>query len=80
MYCRPARKASEPEIEEKRAFVAQLGNLLAKHKVKGIIGCQYKIIGSDEVAVVHFEDGAIKVNISGDSCLAIMHDIYRALV
>ncbi len=80
MYCRPARKASEPEIGEKRTFVAQLGNLLASHKVKGVIGCQYKIIGNDEVAVVHFEDGAIKINISGDSCLAIMHDIYKALV
>ena len=35
----------------------------------------------EELAVIRFINGNVRpVRITGDSCLAIMHDVYRALI
>ncbi len=79
MYCRPARR-HRPAPENKEEFVAQLGFLLAKHGIQGVCGMKYeKTENEDELVKIFFDNGRIKVNVTGDSCLAIMKDIAKAL-
>lgn len=79
IYWGPARR-HRPAPENKEEFVAQLGFLLAKHGVQGVNGLRYeKTDTGEELVKIFFDSGRIKVNVTGDSCLAIMKDIAKAL-
>lgn len=67
--------------ENKAAFVKALGAALAYSRA-GVIDLDYdKDPDGFEAVTILFADGGKRtVNVTGDSCLAIMHDVYRVLV
>lgn len=67
--------------ENKSAFVKALGAALAYSRA-GVIDLDYdKDPDGFEAVTVLFADGGERtVNVTGDSCLAIMSDIYKAVV
>lgn len=67
--------------ENKAAFVQELGELLAKYTRENISHMEYEEKENVEAVIVHFRNGYSKaVDVTGDSCLAIMHDVYKALI
>lgn len=69
-------------MENKAAFVAELGDLLSLHSREGIRWLKYhKYSDGFEAVDILFEPGAVKtVNVTGDSCVGIMMDISKALM
>lgn len=71
--------------EDKAMFVKALGAALAYSRT-GVIDLDYdKDPDGFEAVTIFFEDGGaravnVTVNVTGDSCLAIMHDVYKALI
>lgn len=67
--------------EDKAMFVKALGAALAYSRT-GVIDLDYdKDPDGFEAVTILFADGGERtVNVTGDSCLAIMSDIYKALV
>ena len=68
--------------ENKEAFVQELGELLAEHSRTGVQWLSYRkdADGFEAVTIHYATGGEHTVNVTCDSCAAIMHDIYRALV
>lgn len=69
--------------ENKKVFVEKLGSLIKRYTRTGktIKEMFYVISLTAEYVIIRFFNGTeMKVNITGDSCLAIMNDIYNALV
>ena len=68
--------------EMKPEFVSGLGMLLRLYSRVPVRGLTYdKDADSFEAVTIEFEDGSSRtVNVTADSVLAIMHDLYRALV
>lgn len=69
-------------MENKAQFVAELGDLLSLHSCEGIRWLKYHKYSDDFEAVdILFKSGAVKtVNVTGDSCVAIMLDVAKALI
>lgn len=69
-------------MENKAQFVAELGDLLSLHSREGIRWLKYhKYSDGFEAVDILFESGAVKtVNVTGDSVIAIMKDIAKALL
>lgn len=67
--------------ENKQAFVECLGVILAKFSREEIVRMSYnKDSKGFEAVTIDFGKGQSRtVNVTGDSCIAIMHDVYRAL-
>ena len=67
--------------EDKATFVKALGAALAYSRT-GVIDLDYdKDPDGFEAVTILTADGEERaVNVTGDSCLAIMHDIYKALI
>ena len=70
--------------ENKVVFCHELGRLIGRYtrniEVEDIRYETDEDTGN-EIAVIHFVNGYSKrVCITGDSCLAIMHDVYKALI
>ena len=67
--------------ENKQAFVEALGTILATFSGEEIVRMSYdKDSDGFEAVTIDFGRGRSRtVNITGDSCTAIMHDVYRAL-
>ena len=67
--------------EDKATFVKALGAALAYSRA-GVIDLDYdKDPDCFEAVTILFADGGERtVNVTGDSCLAIMHDVYKVLV
>lgn len=67
--------------ENKAAFTAELGALLAKYSCKDIAGLTYeKDDDGFEAVTIRFGNGYEKtVNVTCDSVIAIMQDVYKAL-
>lgn len=67
--------------EDKATFVKALGAALAYSRT-GIIDLDYNkdLDGFEAVTILFADGGERAVNVTGDSCLAIMHDIYKALI
>lgn len=68
--------------ENKQAFVEGLGVILATFSREEIVRMSYdKDSDGFEAVTIDFGKGQSRtVNVTGDSCIAIMHDVYRALV
>ena len=66
-------------MEDKKTFVEEFGKVLALTR-EGIVRCTYKQSTTGEYMYVHYNSGAIKrINISGDSEYAIIHDFCRQI-
>ena len=69
--------------ENKKLFVEKLGSLIKRQTREGqtIKEIFYAISLVAELVIIRYNSGhEKKIDITGDSCLAIMNDIYRALV
>ena len=68
--------------EDKKQFVEMLGELLRDHTRERVESLVYvELTNSNrEIVTIVFANGSMKhVDVTADSCLAIMHDIYKAL-
>lgn len=66
--------------EDKATFVKALGAALAYSRT-GVIDLDYnKDPDGFESVTIIFENDEKTVNVTYDSCLAIMHDVYKALI
>ena len=83
MYCKPSKPkiTGSVELADKIAFVEELGILLRKYsggdRIKRL---KYRAAGSGEVVDIEMFGGTITVNVTGDSPIAIMRDVSRALL
>lgn len=68
--------------ENKQAFVEGLGVLLATFSREEIVRMSYdKDNDGFEAVTISYGNGYERtVNVTGDSCLGMMHDLYRALI
>ena len=69
-------------MEDKKLFCEKLGSLIKRQTRVGqtIKSIDYVATPTAEYAVIHYWIGFDKkVDITADSCLAIMHDVYKAL-
>ncbi len=68
-------------MENKKKFVEEPGKILAVYSREKIEGIRYIEKESGEFAEIAYTNGCVKyADITGDSCIAIMHDVYRALL
>ena len=70
--------------ENKKMFVEKLGSLIIRQTRTGknIKNMYYErgIPHDIEYVIIEYISGNIKkINVTGDSCMAIMHDIYNVL-
>ena len=67
--------------ENKRAFLSSIESALILYSRIPITEIRYVVTENGyEFAEIHFVDAHVtRVNITGDSCIAILHDLYRAL-
>lgn len=74
------RKGSEI-VENKEKFVEELGRLLMMYSRETVSKLRYVRQGQCEfVEIIHKHGGIRRIHITGDSCIAIMKDIYSALL
>lgn len=71
-------------FEDKAGFVQELGELLANYTSDRTgVKCMEYTEDRDgfEAVTVYFANGKERtINVTGDSCLGIMNDVYKALV
>ena len=73
--------------ENKKAFISTLETALIMYSRENIAGLEYRRIGENikgdpaiEEIIIHYGNGYAKViDITADSCIAIMKDLARAL-
>lgn len=70
--------------ENKKLFVEKLGSLIKRQTREGqaIKSIYYAISLTTEYVVIERYAGSAytqKINVTGDSCLGIMNDVYKAL-
>jgi hypothetical protein len=83
MYCKPSKPTitGPGELADKISFVEELGILLRKYSGNDRIKrLRYRAVNNGEVVDIEMFGGTITVNITGDSPLAIMRDVTRALM
>ena len=68
--------------ENKEGFVQELGELLAAYSREGIAGMSYeKDKDGFEAVTIRYRNGYEKSrNVTGDSVIGIMADVYKAFV
>ena len=68
-------------MEKKREFIEALGDILREYTLENVNYISYATVNGQEYAQIVYMNGYRKqVNITGDSCAAVLHDIYRVLV
>jgi len=69
-------------MENKAAFVDTLGYALRNYTRLGIGTVTYNKTPDDRelVEILFLNGGIIRVEVTADSCIAIMQDIYKALI
>ena len=67
-------------MENKAEFVKAVGEALRDYSRENVIGAEYHIENGGEFVKVTYESGDyMDICVSGDSCIAILNDIYYAL-
>ena len=67
-------------MENKKKFVEDFGVLLMMYSREDVEKLEYIKKDSEEFVCITYTNGYKKyVNIRGDSCIAIMSDIYKAM-
>ena len=67
-------------MENKRRFVEELGTVLLMYSREKVNELKYVRDGSDEFVEIICTNYRKRIDITGDSCIAIMNDVYRALL
>ncbi len=68
-------------MENKKKFIEGLGKILMMYSREEVKELKYIKENSIEFAEITYTNGSSKyVNITGDSCIAIMRDIHSALL
>lgn len=68
-------------MDKKPEFVARLGELLKDYSREPVEKMVYECDIMGEAVYIYFENGYQKrVNVNCDSCIAIMADVYKALI
>ena len=67
-------------MENKKKFIEELGRILMMYSREEVEKLEYIRKDSEEFVCVIYMNGYKKyVNIWGDSCIAIMSDVYKAM-
>ncbi len=67
-------------MENKKKFVEGLGKILVMYSREDVEKLEYIRKDSEESVCITYTNGYKKyVNIWGDSCIAIMSDVYKAM-
>lgn len=67
--------------ENKRLFISTLESALIMYSRENLARLEYWMCNGDEYITVKFTTGFERtINITGDSCLAIMQDVYSAMI
>ncbi|MDE6035992.1 MAG: hypothetical protein K2G36_08805 [Ruminococcus sp.] len=67
-------------MENKKKFVEGLGEIFMMHSREKVEEFKYFIEDSKEFVEITYTNRSVKyVNITGDSCVSILRDIYQAL-
>ena len=67
-------------MENKKKFIEELGVLLLMYSREEVEKLEYINRDSEELVRITYTNGYKKyVNVWGDSCIAIMSDIYKAM-
>ena len=67
-------------MENKRKFVASMSDALVLYSRQTIVELAYMERDMMELVMIRYTNGYVKyIDVTGDSCIAIMHDIWRAL-
>ena len=67
-------------MDKKREFIEALGDILREYSREDVDYISYAVVGGEEYAQIIYKNGHRKqVCITGDSCVAVMKDLYRAL-
>lgn len=67
-------------MENKRKFVASMSDALVLYSRQTVVELSYMERDKMELVMIRYTNGYVKyIDVTGDSCIAIMHDIWRAL-
>ena len=67
-------------MENKRKFVASMSDALVLYSRQTVVELSYMERDNMELVMIRYTNGYVKyIDVTGDSCIAIMHDIWRAL-
>jgi hypothetical protein len=67
-------------MENKRKFVASMSDALVLYSRQTVVELAYMERDQMELVMIRYTNGYVKyIDVTGDSCIAIMHDIWRAL-
>jgi hypothetical protein len=67
-------------MENKRKFVASMSDALVLYSRQTVVELSYMERDQMELVMIRYTNGYVKyIDVTGDSCIAIMHDIWRAL-
>lgn len=66
-------------MENKKRFVEELGTILLMYSKEKVNELKYIRDGSDEFVEIICVGYKKRINITGDSCIAIMNDVYKAI-
>lgn len=67
--------------ENKKEFIRDLETALILYSRENIKGLEYWVCNHEEYMTIKFTTGFEKtINITGDSCVAVMYDLYRAMI
>lgn len=67
-------------MENKKKFIEELGRILVMYSREEVEKLEYIRKDSEEFVCIIYMNGYKKyVNIWGDSCIAIMSDVYKAM-
>ena len=66
-------------MENKKKFIEELGKILMLYSREKVIELKYIKDNSDEFLEITCTNYKKYINITGDSCIAIMKDVYRAM-
>ena len=68
-------------MEDKKKFVEKLGEILIMYSREKITKLEYiNANGEELVRITHVNGRKQYINVWGDSCVAIMNDVYKALM
>lgn len=67
-------------MENKRKFVASMSDALVLYSRQTVVELSYMERDMMELVMIRYTNGYVKyIDVTGDSCIAIIHDIWRAL-
>ena len=68
-------------MENKKEFVEKLGTILIMYSREKITKLEYINMNGEELVCITYVNGRKQyINVWGDSCVAVMNDIYKALI